>query len=108
VSGQYICSRSGNTPFGEEALSDDRKGEMGEWRQVARCSDRSPIGHHRQEIAAEHLQQPFNDDRPNPTVTLGKRSRPEQQHRSDHLRGKGIADPGGVRAKQCSLHLARQ
>ena len=85
------------------AATDERQGEMGERRQVARRADAALLGHDRVDPQPQEVEQPVDDERPAAAVAEGQRVGPQQEHRPDDLAREGRADAGGVADQEVLL-----
>ena len=107
VSGQHLRRRAGLPRDAQQALADERPGQVGEGGQVTRRAHRPLPGDHRQQVEAQKVEEPLDDLDPHPRIALGQGPGAQQEHRPHQRVGQRRAHPGGVAAQQGHLGLVR-
>ena len=87
------------------AQSQQRQTQMGQRRQITRCPQRPLLIDHRQNVAVEELDEPFDRGQLHARITVGQRLDFEEQNQADDLRGDAFARSAGVRHDQIALQL---
>ena len=89
------------------AAPDERQGEVGEGREIARGADTALRGHDRVDAVRQHRQEPVHDERTAAAVAERQRVRPQQEHRAHDLARERRPDTGRVAHQQPALEFAR-
>ena len=85
------------------SLADERKREMGERREVTRCSHRAAARHDRQHASVEKREEQLDRLHASARVALRERVRAQEHRRADDLVGIRIADSARVGAQEAEL-----
>ena len=88
---------------GDFAFADQGQGEMGEWGEVAGCSNRALGWDRGEDPPVEHVEESLHDQRPHPGMALGQGAGPEQEHGSHQEIGKFLADTCSMGSHQVVL-----
>lgn len=85
VSSEHLSSGFDPVTILEKSLTDDRKGEVGKWRQITRGADGTLGRHDRQQVLTQEVDVALNDQRADARVTLRESTRSEEQHRANQI-----------------------
>src|SRR5947207_13489391 len=89
----------------ECALTDERKRQMCERREITARADASLLRNRRMQLRVQHRNEQLSEIRARAGVPFGNDARAKQHHRADFAFGEEWSDASGVTAHKIHLQL---